>query len=182
MNYKKALEAFNATEEYQMQMKYLCELLDIQKDDVVMDYGAGLGNTIEYIKKHYNPKHVWGFDVEMFVPGADWYREEVPEGWINKLYFMHSFAHIRDISVIQRLRLANNATVVVITPNNLYIEEMGLNKPGYVDPTVIKHYSPSELKTAFEMYGYTVEEVGEFGRTGKNHKERAYLKARFSQK
>lgn len=177
MDYKKALETFNSTDEYRMQTEFLCKLLKPNKDDTILDYGAGLGNTIEYIKTQYKPKNIWGYDVQIFCKDApDWYRSSVPSGYVNKVYFMHSFAHIRDTSFLGRMELAPKARAVVITPNQDFIVATNAGK-GYIDPTVYKHYNPNQLAEEFELYGWKTIEKGSFGREIRGMKERAYLLA-----
>ena len=175
MDYKKALENFNGTDEYQMQMEFLCSKLKPEPNDIIMDYGAGLGNTIKYIQDKYKVKQIWGFDVQHFCNDApEWFRDSVPAGWITKLYFMHSIAHIKDKSFLGRLDLAPKAKCVVITPNMDFVRMMN---PNYVDPTVHKHYTPNELSEEFELWGWKTTEKGSFGREIKGIKERAYLVA-----
>lgn len=183
MNYKSKLRAFNNTEKYRNELVLLYALLNPNSDDVIVDYGCGLGTAADFIRKR-TTSMVIGFDIH------ELYYEYEKEYFTNKLnfkadkvYFMHSLAHIYNIDeVLNNLRfnvLKGEKELVIITPNVDWVEEMKNDK--YIpDPTVVQHYSQGQLKLILNAQGFKVKSICDFGASanGRNIYERIMIKAK----
>ena len=161
--YKKKLEQFNSTPKYRRELRMLAGMLNPKPDDKILDFGCGIGTAIESLSQWYPFSKFSGFDPEYY------HVKQVDITGINKLYFMHSFAHIENIrDIIQGLPFSVEK-VVVVTPNYEWLHEN--ENPEYVaDPTVIKHWKQGEIKELFEKAGYNTH-VYHMGKPSKSNKE-----------
>lgn len=176
MDYKERLRAFNSTEKYWNELRFLTHLLDIDMSysthETILDYGCGIGTAIDYIKCS-------GYDINNYYNGdSELYRNEVSFDYMEKIYFMHSLAHIPNpTEVLKDLKERYNATITVITPNAHWLMQQSNNN--YVpDPTVVKHYTMTQLKELFVSCGYEVTLLGQFGEEKNGINERIFLQAK----
>ena len=170
MNYKDKLEGFNNSDKYQKELEFLRALIGYDHDRV-LDYGCGNGYAV-------NQFNLWGgnvfFGYDVNLHNSDFGYSELL-GKYDLTYFMHSFAHVKDIDkVLGRLRTKE---VVVITPNKTWIDK-NTNDNYKPDTTVIKHYHHYELVALFQDNGYEVILSGQFGSATSGTNERLFLKAK----
>jgi len=177
-SYKERLRAFNSTEKYKRELEFLKVLLNIDAHDTLfIDYGCGLGTAMDELCAH-------GFDVN------DYYEGDSPERFHHvafpmilsraySVYFMHSLAHIPNpLEVIKKLRSKHHKVeVTVITPNAYWLMQQG-NKDYVPDPTVVQHYTMTNLRELFEQAGYEVTLQGQFGEEKNGINERLFLQAK----
>lgn len=162
-SYHQKLIRFNATDKYRVEMEFVKEMIDAKPGQTILDYGSGLGHMLCYLQEEAGA-NVFGFDVQ------EWWKEDERPNWfkdnlwfkIDTIYFMHSFAHIPDIeNVLINFRdniLNHGGKIIVFTPNKLWLD--AINNPNYTpDPTVVKHYSPDELREVFESVGFKIESL-----------------------
>ena len=71
MGYKLKLMEFNSTEKYRSELSFLYSLLNVDSKDVVLDYGCGIGTSVELLRsKNIN---AFGYDLYKWVYGEpDW--------------------------------------------------------------------------------------------------------------
>lgn len=175
MDYKQKLIDWNSTERYFIELKFLRNLIGGYPSDFVLDYGCGVGTAIRYLDDFgYN---IFGFDVNEYIIYKSWYDNELKNDY-NHIYFMHSFAHIPNPKeVLTNLRSKYpKAQITVITPNAYWLM-LQSNKDYKPDPTVIQHYTQTQLKELFESVGYKVTLVGQFGEEKTGVNERIFLQA-----
>jgi len=177
MSYKKKLLEFNSTEKYSKEMVYLFDKIDPQTNERILDYGCGIGTFIDHINLASKAK-CFGYD--KFVYTA---KKSVRDSFsfqFDKVFFMHSIAHIENIDLtLTNLKnfLEHKSFIYVLTPNKNWLDL--LDNPEYIpDITVVKHYSIETLTEAFESNGYNLIESEQFGEQKENQKERIYLKFR----
>lgn len=162
-SYHQKLIRFNATDKYRTEMEFVKKLIDAKPGQSILDYGSGLGHMVCYLQEETSA-NIFGFDVQ------EWWKREDRPNWfksriwfeLDTVYFMHSFAHIKDIeNVLINLRdnvLKPESQIIVFTPNRLWLEAM--NNDNYKpDPTVIQHYSPEDLRELFEGLGFKVSNI-----------------------
>lgn len=174
--YKEKLRGFNATPKYKKEMNFLGKLLDIRVGDKLLDYGCGLGNTMHYMAVKYSIR-AFGFDVNPYYEGDPFYFKDSLFFVVDRVYFMHSLAHIADppLKKLKDKFLTNDGKIVVITPNREWLDKQ--DKTNYTpDPTVVKHFSLAELQQLFIDAGFSIEISGEFG-VYPNNNERLFLVA-----
>lgn len=190
--YAEKLRAFNSTEKYKKELEFLSLLLGTYSTRV-LDYGAGLGTAVNFLKTLPENTVPW-IVIDAIEPAG--YYEGSPEDLVldsdpnfyDCVYFMHSLAHIKDVDkVLKDVRdnlLADDGKVVVITPNASYIHEMSeMNKEhgGYnynPDPTVVRHFFWGGLYDLFARSGFKINQLGTFGQEViKGHCERLFLVA-----
>lgn len=175
--YKEKLNAFNSTNKYKQEYELLKWLLNPKQNEKILDYGCGTGHVMRNLMSDTNAT-VFGYDVtdELYEGDPFYFKKSV---WfeINKYYFMHSLAHIPNIEEVLRNQVyMSKGCIVVITPNRLWIEQQ--DSRNYTpDPTVFRHYSQKELKALFELCGYEIEMIGQFGSETNGFNERIFLKA-----
>jgi len=174
MNYKNKLIEFNKKKKYLDELVFLSKLINPQTNDVILDFGCGIGTAIKYIKSNNNITVV-GYDI------TNYYQQDdikiytnfdellLNEKGIDKIYFLHSFAHIGNVEIIikgLRASLKPNGEIIVITPNlefDTYYKKLS-NEPDYKnDVTVIQHYNQATLKEVFEECGFFSKTIGQFG-------------------
>jgi hypothetical protein len=179
LEYRYKLIQFNNTEKYRNELHFLSGLIDSNGSQKIIDYGCGIGTAVKYFN-NINSGMFYGFDIvnytndDCMVKPA-WFLDEVIE--CNTIYFIHSFAHIPDISrLLLDLRSKVKNKIVVITPNAqwLRLQQDENYKP---DPTVVMHYTNDELIELFEDAGYTIKLSGGFGTKINNQYERLFLVA-----
>jgi hypothetical protein len=106
------------------------------------------------------------------------YFNVLPKKDYSDIYFLHSFAHINNPKeVLEHLKENYGAILTVITPNAHWLMQQG-NKDYVPDPTVIQHYTMTNLRELFEQAGYKVTLLGQFGEEKNGINERLFLQAR----
>lgn len=186
-SYRNRLKKWNNSEKYQNEVEFLRILLEIKESDSLLDYGCGTGSCLNYLSKFCN--NIDGYDVNLL-----WDEEFNPQLFINdlddkkynKIYFMHSIAHIFNIEEILigiKNNLKSNGKIYVITPNKEFDEYFKKKNDNSYSPdlTVIKHYKIEQLVELFESSGYTVEYAGQFGKKESYFNERIFLIAKLDQ-
>ena len=173
MDYKLKLLAFNSTDKYKREVEFLkmlmpgCTTIWFN----ILDYGAGLCKTaFDCCAEAFDINNYKTHDVIAY------HLNELPDKSFQYIYFMHSLAHIPNtVEVLKDLKQRYNATITVITPNASWLKIVGDTKS---DPTVIKHYTQSELKELFVSCGYEVTLQGQFGEEKNGVNERIFLQAK----
>ena len=162
--YSKRLVRFNGTPQYQAELTKLGDLLDLKSYHSVLDYGFGVGTALMEITK--KTKHTFGYDVNTFEDSI------VPDHPIwkggkerfDRIYFMHSIAHIPNISdVLKQLmtdNLAPDGKIIVITPNKLWLRAKN-GEDVKSDDTAIEHFTMRTLYNLFRGIGMTCD-VGQY--------------------
>lgn len=178
MSYKLKLIEFNSTEKYKNELAFLYSLLNVSTKDIVLDYGCGIGTSVELLRKQYI--NAFGYDVYRWVDGEpEWFSNSFNTKF-SHVYFMHSFAHIPNPAVmLDNLKesLQDDGIVTVITPNKDWLELMR-NDNYKPDSTVVEHFTPETLNNIFISNGYTVICEGQFGSVKGNINERLFIKCR----
>lgn len=178
MDYKKKLEDWNNTDKYRMECSYLIQRLNVVQNDVILDYGCGIGTMIKRLKG--TCVALFGYDVNQYMDDDLYFLDKI-DFRFTKIYFMHSFAHIPNIKEVL-IKLKDNLIGVgeihIITPSKNYLDKLSFN-PNYIpDPTVHKHYTINELISLFNSCGYSVSVRGGLGDTVGGERERIYFMAK----
>lgn len=180
--YKKKLSEFNSTEKYANERSMLLSLLELKAGDKVLDYGTGLGRNVRYVNRYYENVRCFGYDYYNLVeePDESLFRSSYHFKF-NKVFFMHSLAHIPDVEGklmnLKETFLQQNAIVSVITPNKEWLSLLNQAREFISDDTVISHFTIFELERLFISTGYKVLEIGQIGEQKGNQKERLFIKA-----
>ena len=170
--YAQKLYRFNFTEKYTSELEFMSGLLRPSLSEVIVDYGCGLGTAVHYFNKEHGCD-VFGYDVNDYWEG-DRSRsiKKVTEG-CDKVFFMHSLAHIVDAeNVISSLKELGVKEVHVITPNGIWLSIQG-NKNYTADDTVIEHYTAHTLERLFD--GCKIIQQGQFGKRDAGMHERLFI-------
>lgn len=180
MEYADKLKGFNSTPKYKAEIELLEIIGKFNPEDVILDYGCGIGTAID----HFRAKgiKVYGYDRFNYV-NHDYISDSFPLGMFNKVYFMHSIAHIDDIInklIVLKDGLQKGAEIIVITPNLNWLNAKG-NKGYKPDTTVITHFDNLTLKYIFEKAGYEVILQGQFGEPINEFNERLIIKAKYNE-
>ena len=175
MDYKERLRQWNSTEKYRDEVDLLFQLISAYAPNRVLDYGCGIGTAMHLLNR-FNKFKVFGFDVNKYIDTDLFYDNDIKNTY-DHVYFLHSISHIENIKeVILKLKTSGctyRPAITVITPNASWLD------PGYKsDPTVIKHYTQSELKELFVSCGYEVTLLGQFGEEKNGINERIFLQAK----
>jgi hypothetical protein len=175
MDYKQKLIEWNNSDKYWSELMFLETLIYAKECDYVLDYGCGIGTAIHNLNR--NGYWVYGYDVNEYMNDTYWYDNDLTKEY-TAIYFMHSFAHIPNPKeVLTNLRSRYpEAQVTVITPNAYWLM-LQSNKDYKPDPTVIQHYTQTQLKELFESVGYKVTLIGQFGEEKTGVNERIFLQA-----
>lgn len=180
-DYKQRLIRFNETDKYRQERDFLVNLMQPQADEKILDYGTGLGRMVYYLNQRYNA-NCYGYDLHnyrehdsQFLFRSKYYFR------FNKVFFMHSLAHIANIEerlTYLRENLMNaGSRVYLITPNKEWLRGLELAKSYVADPTVVEHYTSAELQSLFTNCGFKLELLGQFGEVNRGQHERLFLQA-----
>lgn len=178
--YKQKLFEFNSTPKYRSEVDLLLRIMNPSPHEKILDYGCGLGRTVRQLNA-LSKSEVFGFDIRDFTeePSPYMFRDQYHFKF-HKIYFMHSIAHIQRIESILAsfidTWLWSAGRVYVITPNRLWLDSVK-NKDYVPDPTVVKHFSASELEQLFVGAGFKIKNVMQFGAIENNQHERLFLEA-----
>lgn len=165
--YKTKLRQFNSTEKYQQELDFLYRLMSPQPNEKILDYGCGLGTAVRQFNRHGGAQ-VFGYDIRNYRDQHDehLFRSEYFFRF-DKVYFMHSLAHIPDIEIsleALKLFLKPEAKIYVITPNQEWLITDQNKKTGYIpDPTVIQHFYITSLRELFLKLNFSITISGQFG-------------------
>lgn len=183
--YLKRLNKWNNSEKYRGEVYFLELLLNPQRKDIILDYGCGTGYCLSFLKKRSKARYV-GYDINYFFTSKkppSWFINDLKRNRsFNKIYFMHSFAHITDAeNVLARLKhnLANDGYLVIITPNkdfDDYYKKLR-DENYYEDETVQRHYNIAGLSGILEKNGYRMILSGQFGNFVGTFNERVFAVA-----
>ena len=177
IEYADKLKGFNSTTKYRKELYFLEYILNPNKGDVILDYGCGIGTAVYYFRlMEYD---VWGYDRFNYVS-----RKHIRNEYnfkFNKVYFMHSLAHIEDLETkLDKLKwlLQPGAEITVITPNLDWLKAKGAKnyKP---DTTVIQHFDMNSLKKVFTDNGFSLILCGQFGENINGFNERLFIKVKY---
>lgn len=175
------LKRFNSTDKYFTELEFLFGLIQPYPHQTIIDYGCGIGTAVKYFRNITENTFFIGFDVVNYTLQQNkythhYFTEKMRD--CDILYFMHSFAHIPNISrVLFDLREKVERKVIVITPNAQWLK-LQVNENYVPDPTVVQHYTHDELVEVFEDAGYRVTISGGFGIKCNNQHERLFLVAK----
>jgi hypothetical protein len=186
IEYSQRLAKFNSTQKYKKELEFLLKLMKPKKSDIIVDYGCGIGTAIEYFLKSSKAEY-YGYDIkylglskkpEWFIKDIDLIRR------FNKVYFLHSFAHIQNLeSVLINIkeRIDLKGKIYILTPNRCF-DDYFKSKSKYrnykPDETVISHFDFDSLKEILLKVNYSVKEIGYFGEKINNKiNERIYAVA-----
>lgn len=175
--YLDKLKEFNNTDKYKSELNILEMFLQPNYGEVILDYGCGIGTAVEYFRaKGYL---VYGYDkVNYYETPPQWFRSVITTP-LDKVYLMHSIAHIKDVGIdlpYIRAMLKAGGEIVIITPNAdwLDVQETENYKP---DLTVKQHYSVDVLTYILKECGFKIVYSGQFGATSFGYNERIIIKA-----
>jgi len=181
MNYKQKLVDFNGTLKYKREMNFMAKLIEPKHSEKILDFGCGLGRMVrELLLKGVD---VFGYDVNEYVeqPDEHVFRKSF-HFQFDKIYFMHSFAHIENIKMLFtetfETFLKSGGYVIVLTPNKDFIEHLTDVQQYVPDPTVVKHYNLNDIVNVFSENGFIVETQGQIGNNLFGHCERIFVVAR----
>lgn len=180
--YIEKLQRFNSTDKYFQELYMMYGLIQPMKNQKILDYGCGIGTAVKYFKNITDRVYFSGYDVKDYMRQVSPYSHHLFTTAVtdeyDSVYFMHSFAHIPDISrVIFDLRERVKDKVVVITPNINWLR-LQANEDYTPDPTVMHHYDSAELKDIFEDAGYRIAVQGGFGNCIADQYERLFIIAK----
>jgi len=184
--YQQRLKVFNKSSKYMNELKLLEGSLEITKDDIILDYGCGIGTAIKYLKNNKQFANYIGFDIQCFIEGTKpvWFYDKFDKiDKFNKLFFLHSFAHIPNILDILKniyTKIDNKGLIVVITPNKKfddYLKKVYHSNGFKTDQTVVTHYDLKTIKKIFKITGFKILRLEEFGKEEFGLKERIILVA-----
>lgn len=120
-----------------------------QPNDIILDYGCGTGYMANKIG-------AYGFDVNNY--NIFLTKQSYNSEWklYNKIYFMHSIAHIsREYLIVILSKLIKNADIYILTPDKRYLEA---NKCMGIDPTAT-HFYKEELENIIFKTHNIVESI-----------------------
>jgi len=153
--YRDKLNEFNSRPQYRKEMLNLIKLMDPQPHELILDYGAGTGMMAQHIRT-VSEATAYAYDIhDQYYESDPFYFKRQLHFHLDKIYFMHSFAHIEDpkqtLELLRDKFLKNYGQIFILTPNRDYITTHEPPKGYKPDPTVHKHYSPAEIMRLFLM-------------------------------
>ena len=95
MDYKQKLIDWNNTDKYKSELSFLERLIQPRIYTSILDYGCGIGTAMDKFC-------CAGYDINDFYIGknkSDYYNY-LPDIDFSDIYFMHSIAHISDVSEV----------------------------------------------------------------------------------
>jgi len=166
--YRDKLRGFNRTLSYQKEMDFFISLINPQKGEKILDYGCGIGTMTEKMRERSDTV---GYDaMNYFEDTPTWFINKL-NGLYDKIYFMHSLAHIYALD-IHRLPVRKGGRIYVFTPNLMWLSSK--NSPDYTpDPTVYRHFNATGLAELFQ--GYKIVIQGSYGEVSSNYSERLFI-------
>lgn len=182
--YIKKLNEFNSTERYEKELDFLFKIIEPKPKEKILDVGCGTGYAVRKLRQKSHSE-VFGYDKNNYRDNDDEFLFRSQYYFhFDKVYFMHSFAHIDNPVFFLNYTMApilfTGATIYILTPNLQYLVEN--KKEDYVaDPTVVKHYELSELCKLVIEAGYKVLQAGQFGEHKNGINERLFLIAKWGQ-
>ena len=183
--YAARLRAWNDSPTYKAEVRFLHRLLDPQPDERILDVGCGTGACLEYLAEQSGAT-IDGYDVTRFVSGEpSWFYASLDTlGRYDKIYLLHSIAHVDDAAGLLSRLVAEHLTpegrVYVITPNLEFGRHLRSQPEGarYVpDPTVREHYTLSRLVALLQSAQLDVTISGFLGQQAGGHHERTFAVA-----
>ncbi|MGE0451058.1 MAG: cyclopropane-fatty-acyl-phospholipid synthase family protein [Vicinamibacterales bacterium] len=183
--YAGRLRTWNDSPKYRAELRFLWRLLDPKPHERILDIGCGTGACVQYIAAH-SEASVDGFDVNRLVDGSPaWYRDRLDDaGRYDKIYFLHSLAHIPDapevLARVVRDHLTSDGRLYVVTPNadfDEYLRSLPRSTPYVPDPTVHRHYTRATLTALLDGAGLDVTIAGYAGKREGGHHERLFAVA-----
>lgn len=160
----------------------MIDMINPTKGDKILDYGCGTGYMMSCIDLDSDCQ-VYGYDKNNY---NRYVRNiQIKKSYsfqFDKIYFMHSIAHLRDVrSHLKNIRenfLKETGFIYILTPNKLWTDLV--NKKDYIpDPTVVEHFCPGELDLILQDIGYHICFSGQLGDVKGMHNERIFIKATY---
>lgn len=179
MDYKEKLIEWNGKERYIKESTFLKMLVNPRPSDFILDFGCGTGNLAKQIEND-SYSFVFVKDINNYLIHAmTLFNDKIDK--VNKVYFMHSVAHIKDLQIeFRKLKnfLLPDAYIYIITPNRKYLDIMTVDN--YIpDPTVVTHYYPGEIDNMLKGIGYNIVTSGQLGSMTKGINERIFIVAKY---
>ena len=177
IEYKVGLQKFNTTDKYLTEVGFLTHLLSVNEAEDVLDYGCGIGTMINHLQQN-TLGCIYGFDVNDFFDGNPPANIRMSyDRKFDKIYFMHSFAHIphiaHELENIKKLCYPHTQ-LFILTPNKIWLDFQ--DKTNYKpDQTVVEHFCSRGLKELFENRGFKIIMQGQFGKECNGQHERLWI-------
>lgn len=151
-----------------------------KKYGIKPDGRLGLGRIVRQLRTQHRA-NAFGYDI---INLREWDDEKIFRSNFNtqfdKIYFMHSLAHIPNVkdeidrTVNEFLKYAGR--IVVITPNQKWLNEISRINTNYVpDPTVKTHFTSESLAKLFTDVGMSIIAEGQFGSGINDLNERLFI-------
>lgn len=177
--YRAKLVRFNASENYQRDLKRLLAEIDRRPFGAMLDVGCGVGTLVERLRRQYPTRTVEGVDRFDFggegCSVADLCADRAPRlGRYDLVTFVHSINHLGDLDLAASriaAAMASGARLVVINPNPAFVGVVRvLNEHGLLhtvggDATVVRYLGEAELTRALGAHGLTLQACEAFGQT-----------------
>lgn len=164
MEYKAKLIQFNKTQNYNNELRFMANLIDPQEGEVIVDYGCGTGYMIKRIKELKGVQCL-GYDVTDY---SEYCKESIIHAIpskIDKVYFMHSIAHIPNLVDVLRTiynSMTEDGRIYIMTPNKDWLDL--IDNPNYKpDTTVFNHYNNETMFQVMNAGGFLPVLDGQFG-------------------
>lgn len=176
-SYQEKLRQFNSTPKYLGEMEFMRNKMNIQKKEKVLDVGCGTGYMCEYLRKQTSGD-LYGYDKDfklLDVKDSFYYRGEFHFKF-DKMYFMHSFAHIPTITQLLNYWREHVKDIYILTPNKSWLE-CQTNETYKPDKTVYKHYTIADLEVLLELTDFNLIQSEGYGPECRDFKERIFIHA-----